>query len=218
MSMITIAGWLKGSLSKRGSMASIIMMMVLLIICIDSSAGNASEESILDEVKAVNREFDNRSVPLDQYVAEDTVLAKENYQGGPFRVLARKKLIERYKCSSCHTDKPITVNEGKELTHGDIQLEHGRSGAGLTCIDCHHPEARDYLEDKKGRKIDFDHSYQLCGQCHFRQKRDWLGGAHGKRVTNWAGDRVVFNCTTCHNPHSPKFEKRFPATYSVPID
>ncbi|NNF47309.1 MAG: cytochrome C, partial [Desulfofustis sp.] len=87
-----------------------------------------------------------------------------------------------------------------------------------TCIDCHHPEKRDYLEDKKGRKIDFDHSYQLCGQCHFRQKRDWLGGAHGKRVTNWAGDRVVFNCTTCHNPHSPRFEKRFPATYSVPIE
>jgi predicted CXXCH cytochrome family protein len=28
----------------------------------------------------------------------------------------------------------------------------------------------------------------------------------------------VFNCTTCHNPHSPRFEKRFPATYSVPID
>ncbi len=54
----------------------------------------------------------------------------------------------------------------------------------------------------RGQKIDFDHSYQLCGQCHFRQKRDWLGGAHGKRETYWAGERVVRNCTSCHNPHS----------------
>jgi predicted CXXCH cytochrome family protein len=22
------------------------------------------------------------------------------------------------------------------------------------------------------------------------------------------------NCVSCHNPHSPRFEKRFPATYS----
>ncbi len=133
-------------------------------------------------------------------------------------MLARKELIERYKCSSCHTDKPVDVNLGMELTHGNVQLEHGSEGQALTCIDCHHPDDRDYLEDKKGRKIDFDHSYQLCGQCHFRQKRDWLGGAHGKRASNWAGERVVFNCATCHDPHSPRFEKRFPATYSVPID
>jgi predicted CXXCH cytochrome family protein len=25
---------------------------------------------------------------------------------------------------------------------------------------------------------------------------------------------VIFNCTTCHDPHSPRFEKRFPVTYS----
>lgn len=215
---MTAASRQRGSRTIRGSKSFVIHLLALSFIFITTAAGNTSEESFLEEVKAVDRKFDSRSVPLDHYVAEDTVLAKENYQGGPFRVLARKKYIERYKCSSCHGDKPITVNEAGELTHGAIELEHGRSGAGLTCIDCHHPEERDYLEDKKGRKIDFDHSYQLCGQCHFRQKRDWLGGAHGKRVTNWAGDRVIYNCTTCHSPHSPKFEKRFPATYSVPID
>ena len=179
---------------------------------------HASEKSFLDEVNMSNEKFDNRSVPVDKQVIQESVLAKEENQDGSFRVLARKKMIGRYKCSSCHTDKAVTVNQGLELTHGDIAIEHGREGQALSCIDCHHPEKRDFLEDKKGRKIDFDHSYQLCGQCHFRQKRDWLGGAHGKRVANWAGDRVVFNCTTCHNPHSPRFEKRFPATYSVPLD
>jgi ribosomal protein S27AE len=182
------------------------------------SEGIAGEGSFVDEIKSANERFDTRAVPLARQVTEETVLAKEEYRGGPFRVLARKKSIERYQCSRCHTGKPVTAAQGLELTHGNIALAHGTEGQGLSCIDCHHAQDREYLEDKKGRKIDFDHSYQLCGQCHFRQKRDWLGGAHGKRVSNWAGDRVVFNCTSCHNPHSPRFAKRFPATYSVPLD
>jgi hypothetical protein len=44
-----------------------------------------------------------------------------------------------------------------------------------------------------------------------------MGGAHGKRVTNWAGTRVVKSCTSCHDPHSPLFKKRWPKTYSPPI-
>ncbi|MGB5884125.1 MAG: hypothetical protein WBG28_08515, partial [Desulfobulbales bacterium] len=72
--------------------------------------------------------------------------------------------------------------------------------------------------DMEGKQIDFDHSYLLCGQCHFRPKRDWLGGAHGKRVTYWAGKRVVMNCTSCHNPHSPAFKTKMPETYSLPLD
>lgn len=201
-------------------MTRILYFSSLILICAAFSAcqADASEKSFLDEVRQSSDTFDNRAVPLDQQVTLETVLAAEPYQGGPFRVLSRKNLIGRYKCSSCHTKKPVTVKQGLQLTHGDVVLQHGGEGQGLSCIDCHHEEQRDFLEDKKGRKIDFDHSYQLCGQCHFRQKRDWLGGAHGKRVSNWAGDRVVFNCTSCHNPHSPRFEKRFPATYSVPLD
>lgn len=178
----------------------------------------ASESSVVDRVKSVEEPFDSRSVKQVLPIVEETVLVKEGYQGKPFRVLARKQAIERYKCTSCHGEKPVLVKQGLTLTHGNVVINHGQGERALSCIDCHHPEDRDYLEDKKGRKIDFDHSYQLCGQCHFRQKRDWLGGAHGKRVSNWAGDRVVYNCATCHDPHSPRFEKRFPATYSVPLD
>jgi hypothetical protein len=198
----------------------LLCFSVLLLTLVLGNAGyvSASETSFLDEIKGSDEPFDNRSVAQVLPVTEKTVLAKEQYQGGSFRVLARKQSIERYKCSSCHGDKPVLAKSGLELTHGNILLNHGQEGRALDCIDCHHPEDRDFLEDKKGRKIDFDHSYQLCGQCHFRQKRDWLGGAHGKRVSNWAGDRVVFNCATCHDPHSPRFEKRFPATYSVQLD
>jgi hypothetical protein len=192
--------------------------MIAMFFAFFVTLAGASEKSFMDEVKKADETFDNQSVTLARHVTDESVLAKEQYQGGSFRVLARKKMIGRYKCSSCHTAKPVTVNQGLKLTHGDVVLKHGGGEQALSCVDCHNDDERDYLEDRKGRKIDFDHSYQLCGQCHFRQKRDWLGGAHGKRVSNWAGDRVINNCTTCHNPHSPKFAKRFPATYSVPLD
>lgn len=191
-------------------------LLVLVFWC--TGFAGASESAFIDTVKNQDGPFDNRSVAQVQPVTEKTVLVKEPYQGGSFRVLARKQDIERYKCSSCHTDKNVLVKKAQELTHGNVVINHGQEGDELGCIDCHHPEDRDYLEDKKGRKIDFDHSYQLCGQCHFRQKRDWLGGAHGKRLDYWAGDRVVYNCASCHDPHSPRFEKRFPATYSVPLN
>jgi hypothetical protein len=194
------------------------MLVFILPMLMNPQLGIASETSFLDAVKDANEPFDNRSVSQVRPIVQPTVLAKEEFQGGSFRVLARKQEIERYKCSSCHTDKEVRGKSAFELTHGDVVMNHGQEGSALTCIDCHDPENLDYLEDKKGQKIDLDHSYQLCGQCHFRQKRDWIGGAHGKRVSYWAGDRVIFNCTTCHDPHSPKFAKRFPATYSVPLD
>ena len=195
------------------------VLLILVFFLLNGGTGSASEKkSFLDTVKNVGEPFDNRSVHQVQPVTQATVLAGEEYQGGPFRVLARKEQIERYKCSNCHGDKEVKAQNAFTLTHGNVVIQHGREGSALGCIDCHHPQDRDALEDKKGRKIDFDHSYQLCGQCHFRQKRDWLGGAHGKRVANWAGERVVYNCTTCHNPHAPRFAKRFPATYSVPLN
>ncbi len=177
----------------------------------------ASNTSVLERVSEETTPYDENALQSVYPLADQTVIAKEQYQGGSFRVLTRKNHIERYKCSTCHNDKPITVRQGGVLTH-NITINHGSEGNELTCIDCHRESERDYLEDKKGRKIDFDHSYKLCGQCHFRQKRDWIGGAHGKRVTYWAGPRVIRNCATCHNPHSPRFEKRFPATYSKPLN
>jgi len=199
-------------------LSPVITGFLIVLLLSGGTVLAASEKSLLTEIKKFNKPFDSQSVKQVQPVTRKTVKAGEEYQGGSFRVLARKQAIERYKCSSCHKDKPVLVNQAMELTHANIVINHGRKGSELTCIDCHHPDDRDYLEDKKGRKIDFDHSYQLCGQCHFRQKRDWLGGAHGKRVLNWAGDRVIYNCASCHNPHSPRFEKRFPATYSVPLN
>ena len=202
---------------NRGLLGVTVLVLAHLII-ISGDAEASDGPSFLETVKEATAPFDTESVVQVQPVIEESVLSQEQYQGGAFRVLARKSKIERYPCSSCHTTKKVPVKSGAVLTHGTIVVKHGSDGNELSCIDCHHPENRDYLEDKKGRKIDFDHSYQLCGQCHFRQKRDWNGGAHGKRVEYWAGERVVYNCATCHDPHSPKFEKRYPSIYSVPLN
>ncbi len=174
--------------------------------------------SLLDRIKEADEPFDNTQIESVYPLPVKTVLSKESYQGGAFRVLARKDLISRYRCSVCHTGKEAQVNNGALFTHADIKIDHGQGENKLTCFGCHNRKERDFLEDSKGAKIDFDHSYQLCGQCHFRQKRDWLGGAHGKRETYWAGERVVRNCTSCHNPHAPAFKTKMPETYSLPLE
>ncbi len=189
--------------------------MVLLLWCRVADAG---EGSVLDRINEANEPFDNSSIQSALPLPVKTVLARELYQGGTFRVLARKDSISRFRCSVCHTEARVTVRDGVLFTHGNVVLNHGRERDSLSCSDCHNEKERDFLVGKKGVKVDFDHSYQLCGKCHFRQKSDWLGGAHGKRVVYWAGERIINNCTTCHNPHSPRFKKRMPATYSLPLD
>jgi len=183
-----------------------------------SPAVRAGEGSVLERISAAVEPFDSQQIESVRELTARTVQSEESYQGGSFRVLARKEFIKRYRCSVCHGKKPVLVQDGALFTHSDIKLNHGRAGASLVCVECHHAEDRDFLADSQGKKIDFDHSYKLCGKCHFRQKRDWLGGAHGKRVAYWAGERVVRNCTSCHNPHYPAFPQKMPATYSLPLD
>jgi hypothetical protein len=188
------------------------------VMLLSSQLSIASQDSVLERIQAADQPFDNTQVESAQQLSEKTVLVKESYQGGAFRVLARKDAINRYRCSACHTKKIPQANDGALITHGDIEINHGEGKNELVCIECHDRQDRDFLVDMQGQKIDFDHSYQLCGQCHFRPKRDWLGGAHGKRVTYWTGERVVMNCTSCHDPHSPAFKTKMPETYSLPLD
>jgi hypothetical protein len=160
---------------------------------------------------------DEKSVDSVLPLADKTVLVKEPYQGGRFWTVTRKDKLERFKCSQCHKNKDVTVAQAAEIAHGDIVLVHGGQDKPLSCFTCHKEDERDFLETEVGVKVDMNHSYQLCGQCHFRQKKDWVGGAHGKRVSYWAGKRVIKNCVACHDPHSPLFEKRWPKTYSLPL-
>ena len=199
---------------------TLLLSFILLptVILLISQLAIARQGSVLERIHEADQPFDNMQIESAHQLSVKTVLAKESYQGGTFRVLARKDAISRYRCRVCHTKKTPQARDGALITHGDISINHGEGKNALTCIECHDRQDRDFLVDMKGKKIDFDHSYQLCGQCHFRPKRDWLGGAHGKRMTYWAGERVVMNCTSCHDPHSPAFKTKMPETYSLPLD
>ena len=203
---------------KKIFLSSILFFLVLGTSGLVLQAARASGSSVMDRIQAATEPFDNMAIETAYQLPVKTVVAKETYQGGSFKVLARKDAITMFRCSICHTEKQVRVQDSAVFTHGNIENNHGIGKNKPTCVECHHQKDRDFLSDAEGNKIDFDHSYQLCGQCHFRQKRDWLGGAHGKRVAYWAGERVIRNCTSCHSPHSPAFKTKMPETYSLPLD
>ncbi len=116
-------------------------------------------------------------------------------------------------CRACHgpeKDFPVNFNRRENLlVHRNIRLRHG--GVRVWCLDCHHPENRNYLLPLSDNKpIDFEHSYLLCGKCHGTKYRDWRNGIHGRRTGNWNGVKQYYLCVSCHDPHSPRFKPLAP--------
>lgn len=194
------------------------LIWVMIAVLVFSCLASGEADSVMSRIKQAQKKLDpDKQVTTAIPIPENIIRVKEPYQGGTFYTLPRKNEISRFKCSSCHGDKKVTITNAAAMSHDDIKVNHGPKDGPFSCNTCHSKEDRDLLISSDEKKIDFDHVYNMCGQCHFRQKKDWVGGAHGKREKYWAGKRVVYNCTSCHNPHSPKFKKQWPATYSVPL-
>ena len=116
-----------------------------------------------------------------------------------------------YPCTECHDNETQKANPSErelEDEHEDVSLRHG--GDRFWCLTCHNQESRDSLIDLKGRKVSFDDSYKVCMQCHSSRTEDFYRGGHGKRLANWAGEREVYACVECHDPHSPAIKPRQP--------
>ncbi len=112
-------------------------------------------------------------------------------------------------CRACHgpeKDFPVQFKRHEDLlVHRNIRLAHG--GVRVWCLDCHHPDNRNFLLPlSDGKPIDFEHSYLLCGKCHGTKYRDWRNGIHGRRTGSWNGEKQYYLCVSCHNPHLPKFK------------
>ncbi|MBP1731979.1 MAG: Doubled motif (Paired 1) [Deltaproteobacteria bacterium] len=89
--------------------------------------------------------------------------------------------------------------------HKNIVLKH--AAEQRWCLDCHDAQNRDKLRLANGDHVDFEHSYELCGQCHGNIYRDWKAGIHGKRTGYFeGGQRMYMLCVNCHNPHDPAFK------------
>ena len=167
-----------------------------------TSAKNVKDEAV--DATVVNEETDADEAETPEVVFEK-LLSFEKYAPA-FKVKLRKESqLESYPCMDCHEDEETNL-EIRELEeeHDELTLEHG--GERFWCLTCHQPDNRDYLRSLKNNAIDFDQSYRLCGQCHFQRQKDWFFGAHGKRMGNWLGERILYLCTECHDPHSPSIK------------
>ncbi len=131
------------------------------------------------------------------------------YPGAPaFKVVPRHEKLVFYPCSACHSVLPPNPQPRKLVTPHPAALQHGNGR--IWCLDCHDLKDRDHLHTLSGTKVEFDDAYLVCGQCHFNRQKDWYFGAHGKRVGNWRGERVIYGCPECHDPHDPKLKPRAP--------
>jgi len=147
----------------------------------------------------------------------------------PFTVVPRQDRIRNFPCTKCHDNKFVDTRV-RELTeeHENLTFEHG--GGRFWCYDaCHKGTDIDNLVSIRGNRISYDESYKVCGQCHY-QRLDWFFGGHGKRqgawedqreipatadelkvedrsqIGRWGGERVILNCTECHDAHSPSIK------------
>ncbi len=152
----------------------------------------------------------------------------------PFAVVPRQDRMRNFPCTKCH-DNTFVDPRVRELEeeHTKLTFEHG--GGRFWCYDaCHKGTDIDNLVSLRGRRISYDESYKVCGQCHF-QRLDWFFGGHGKRqgawedqrqipltademtiedrtqLGRWAGERVILNCTECHDAHSPSIKPYEPS-------
>ncbi len=125
-------------------------------------------------------------------------------------VLTRTPHLEAFPCSNCHKEVPNKLTNDEQDAHWNIQLNHAGIEV-MNCNSCHNLDQPNNLISLTGVAIDINHSYQLCAQCHSSQAKDWLGGAHGKRAIGWISPRVINSCVSCHNPHQPQIQKRWPA-------
>jgi hypothetical protein len=142
-----------------------------------------------------------------------TAIAENSTVAGPaFSVLSRQEKLEFFPCDNCHqymetNPTPRVLTEAPHFP----ELKHGN--ADIWCTTCHTLENREQLRLLSGELVDFDKAYLVCGQCHRAAYLDWQYGAHGKRVKMWRGERQIYNCAECHNPHvNPGIQQRHPVS------
>lgn len=196
------------------SETKIPIWMLLAVLALFVGAGLLPLGLQAEEPEASAQEVAEAEEPQIPVQLEDPREVLEQYP--PFTVSLRIPVLEDeglYPCSDCHDGDFVvtnpTVRELVEMHDTDeIQLQHG--GGRFWCLTCHHSDDRDSLASLKGQPISFNESFLLCGQCHFERQQDFFKGAHGKRLGNWQGERLMEVCTGCHDPHDPAIKPRKP--------
>lgn len=184
------------------------MRLFLTALALLAGCARTSHKPVLETARAAQEANSNAGLS-----SEPNLVGIARVETGlGFEVAARAPRIDRFPCGRCH-DRPVEqMKRGPKAAHWEVSVRHAPEGV-MSCDSCHATRGdTDTLRSLRGEPIAFNHSYKLCAQCHSRQAKDWAGGAHGKRLGGWAPPRVVEACTGCHNPHSPAFQTRWPAT------
>jgi len=131
----------------------------------------------------------------------------------PYTVVPRKPELPLYPCVMCHDLQKVNLKvrqlKASVPPDGPPHAAVQKHGDGqMWCLDCHKPKPRDQLRTLNGQDVDFDDSSRLCAQCHSARHRDWAFGGHGKRVEGWTGERQIYACVHCHDPHDPRIPAR----------
>lgn len=141
-----------------------------------------------------------------QEVTEPGIAA--NATAVEFSIVPRKPELTYYPCTQCHQFLKPNPEVRKLISPHPSDLNHGDQR--IWCLTCHKIDDRDYLTNLLGESIDFDNAPEVCASCHMQRHKDWMSGGHGKRVSNWQGERVIYSCPQCHDPHNPAIKPRAP--------
>lgn len=138
----------------------------------------------------------------------DQLVKLTSPDGNTFWVVPRKPELNFYPCAQCHEFMTPDPEIRQLFSPHPSDLDHGDER--IWCLTCHKIDDRNSLTNLLGESIDYDRAADLCASCHMQRHNDWMYGGHGKRRDNWQGERVIYSCPHCHDPHSPPIESRPP--------
>jgi hypothetical protein len=200
--------------ARLGAVWRDALMLVLWAAAAASAQAAPASAEAAEPYSAASSPYSHRPLRSNQPPAVLAPTDPASFAGyaaaPPFSVMPRQQLLQLYPCSQCHKVLPLNTQPRKLVNAPHAAaLQHGNGR--IWCLDCHLGNDRDFLHTVGGAKVEFNQSYLVCGQCHSARQRDWYFGAHGKRVANWTGEREIYSCTHCHDPHNPTTATRLPS-------
>lgn len=205
----------------RFKISAILLPMALAGVAL--AAGGVGKAGLLQKVRESTEPYEPSTIPFEHWTVN--VRTGDEFvdvSGKTFHVERRIPAMMQYPCDNCHGSGAVrrivaerSTEQGSiKLSHWQIDLKHG-SAVNMTCQSCHNPDDQFSLRTINGDPVSFDTSFVLCRSCHGKEGSDWAAGAHGKRLGNWGGPRIIRSCTGCHNPHEPSMPRRRPTTNAV---
>ncbi len=170
-----------------------------------------------DHYKSIQDEFDklseNQQIPSvsEKNFDKSNLLEWRSFENKKFFVEKVWDESKEQSCKSCHHGYSLKDMTGKKFkrAHWDIVLSHGPSEI-MSCQTCHYEDEVWQFNFGQNKTVTADYVPKLCSQCHAKQEKEWAVGSHGKRAVGWQYPRTIYTCTSCHNPHNPFFEKKWP--------